>query len=124
MLDSEYESDDFFDDDSDATSTRRTSAPRRSRRRPNLRRPLEPRRLINQFLRPTRTLKTSSKKDASGKTIEQIYQKKTQLEHILLRPDTYSKYRDAPTIMFYLQYDLTESLFDLLLLDQLDLSSL
>lgn len=27
-----------------------------------------------------------------GKTVEQIYQKKTQLEHILLRPDTYSKY--------------------------------
>ena len=25
----------------------------------------------------------------SAKTIEQIYQKKTQLEHILLRPDTY-----------------------------------
>lgn len=24
-----------------------------------------------------------------GKTIEEIYQKKTQLEHILLRPDTY-----------------------------------
>lgn len=24
-----------------------------------------------------------------GKTIEQLYQKKTQLEHILLRPDTY-----------------------------------
>ena len=28
----------------------------------------------------------------NGKTIEQMYQKKTQLEHILLRPDTYSKY--------------------------------
>ena len=27
----------------------------------------------------------------NGKTVEQIYQKKTQLEHILLRPDTYSK---------------------------------
>ena len=27
-----------------------------------------------------------------GKTIEQIYQKKTQLEHILLRPDTYSTF--------------------------------
>jgi DNA topoisomerase-2 len=27
-----------------------------------------------------------------GRSIEQIYQKKTQLEHILLRPDTYSKY--------------------------------
>ena len=26
------------------------------------------------------------------KTIEETYQKKTQLEHILLRPDTYSKY--------------------------------
>ena len=25
----------------------------------------------------------------NGKTVEQIYQKKTQLEHILLRPDTY-----------------------------------
>ena len=24
-----------------------------------------------------------------GKTVEEIYQKKTQLEHILLRPDTY-----------------------------------
>lgn len=26
------------------------------------------------------------------KTVEEIYQKKTQLEHILARPDTYSKY--------------------------------
>lgn len=25
------------------------------------------------------------------KTVEEIYQKKTQLEHILARPDTYSK---------------------------------
>ena len=30
-------------------------------------------------------------KSKSKKTVEQIYQKKTQLEHILLRPDTYSK---------------------------------
>jgi DNA topoisomerase II len=29
-------------------------------------------------------------KPKSNKTIEEIYQKKTQLEHILLRPDTYS----------------------------------
>lgn len=27
-----------------------------------------------------------------SKTVEEIYQKKTQLEHILARPDTYSKY--------------------------------
>ena len=30
-------------------------------------------------------------KPKNNKTIEEIYQKKTQLEHILLRPDTYSK---------------------------------
>ncbi|KAJ1551263.1 DNA topoisomerase 2, partial [Nowakowskiella sp. JEL0078] len=36
------------------------------------------------------TLKAKSSKKASGsKTIEETYQKKTQLEHILLRPDTY-----------------------------------
>lgn len=28
----------------------------------------------------------------NSKTIEERYQKKTQLEHILLRPDTYSKF--------------------------------
>ena len=34
--------------------------------------------------------KTKSKATAdSAKTVEEIYQKKTQLEHILLRPDTY-----------------------------------
>ena len=26
---------------------------------------------------------------ASGDSVEKVYQKKTQLEHILLRPDTY-----------------------------------
>lgn len=31
----------------------------------------------------------SHTKGREGKTIEEIYQKKTQLEHILLRPDTY-----------------------------------
>jgi hypothetical protein len=31
----------------------------------------------------------AASKGRKGKTIEQIYQKKTQLEHILLRPDTY-----------------------------------
>lgn len=31
----------------------------------------------------------ASKKSPSKNTIEKIYQKKSQLEHILLRPDTY-----------------------------------
>lgn len=33
----------------------------------------------------------NTSKPKSTKTVEEIYQKKTQLEHILLRPDTYSK---------------------------------
>ena len=31
-------------------------------------------------------------KAKSGKTIEETYTKKTQLEHILLRPDTYGQH--------------------------------
>ena len=34
---------------------------------------------------------TGTKKKESKKTVEEVYQKKSQLEHILLRPDTYSK---------------------------------
>jgi hypothetical protein len=36
--------------------------------------------------------KSVAKGDGKKKTVEEMYQKKTQLEHILLRPDTYSKY--------------------------------
>lgn len=35
--------------------------------------------------------KASGNAGKGTKTVEEIYQKKTQLEHILLRPDTYSK---------------------------------
>lgn len=35
-------------------------------------------------------LETANKNDSSKKlSVERVYQKKTQLEHILLRPDTY-----------------------------------
>ena len=37
----------------------------------------------------TSTAKASNGKNKKGRTIEETYQKKTQLEHILLRPDTY-----------------------------------
>ena len=40
-------------------------------------------------------------KKESGKTVEQIYQKKSQLEHILLRPGTHSKYYGAPPVTVY-----------------------
>jgi DNA topoisomerase II len=33
----------------------------------------------------------STVQKSKTKSVEEIYQKKTQLEHILLRPDTYSK---------------------------------
>ncbi|RHZ61845.1 hypothetical protein Glove_345g27 [Diversispora epigaea] len=36
-----------------------------------------------------KTTNKSNKKASSQKSVEEIYQKKTQLEHILLRPDTY-----------------------------------
>lgn len=36
-------------------------------------------------------LHASTNDPKKKKTVEQIYQKKSQLEHILLRPDTYSK---------------------------------
>jgi len=42
-----------------------------------------------------KTAKVSSK--GSGKTIEETYQKKSQLEHILLRPDTYIGSIEAQT---------------------------
>ena len=34
---------------------------------------------------------SASTNNKKTKTVEQMYQKKSQLEHILLRPDTYSK---------------------------------
>ncbi|XP_044583861.1 DNA topoisomerase 2 isoform X2 [Cotesia glomerata] len=51
-------------------------------------------RAIQIVFRITRKISTMSKENGSGdaakkKTIEGIYQKKSQLEHILLRPDTY-----------------------------------
>ncbi len=36
--------------------------------------------------------KTTTTKSKGGKTIEEMYTKKTQLEHILLRPDTYGMF--------------------------------
>lgn len=41
--------------------------------------------------------KATSKTGKGGKTIEETYQKKTQLEHILLRPDTYIGSIEAQT---------------------------
>jgi hypothetical protein len=43
------------------------------------------------------------------RTIEQIYQKKSQLEHILLRPDTYSKIAIPPFFSFLPRFQLDRS---------------
>jgi hypothetical protein len=37
----------------------------------------------------------AKKAPKKGKTIEETYTKKTQLEHILLRPDTYGTFKNA-----------------------------
>ncbi|CAJ1958909.1 unnamed protein product [Sphenostylis stenocarpa] len=42
-----------------------------------------------QTKRPLQSSSAANVAAAGGKTIEEVYQKKTQLEHILLRPDTY-----------------------------------
>ena len=40
-------------------------------------------------VKSSKVLQPTTSHNASKKAIEDIYQKKTQLEHILLRPDTY-----------------------------------
>jgi len=47
-------------------------------------------RSINEIASVNKT--EPSKTGGKAKTVEEMYQKKTQLEHILLRPDTYSKF--------------------------------
>ncbi len=37
----------------------------------------------------SKVLQPSTSQNQAGKSIEEVYQKKSQLEHILLRPDTY-----------------------------------
>jgi len=84
---SDYESDNFLDDDSDADfgeenvvvaskAGAKNAAGKKS------------------VLAPSTNVGNvpEAKESKKGKkTIEETYQKKTQLEHILLRPDTYSK---------------------------------
>ena len=40
---------------------------------------------------PSGLAKKAAKGGKKGRTIEEMYQKKSQLEHILLRPDTYGR---------------------------------
>jgi hypothetical protein len=52
--------------------------------------------LPQSVLNAKKNPKSSSKKN--GRTIEEMYQKKSQLEHILLRPDTYGKISSLPLL--------------------------
>jgi ketopantoate reductase len=52
-------------------------------------------------LTPSKNVGNVPKKTKNEKTIEERYQKKTQLEHILLRPDTYSKYQESHTFILF-----------------------
>ena len=50
---------------------------------------------------PSNVLKAKSG-GGKNKSIEETYTKKTQLEHILLRPDTYSKFNIINYHYYYL----------------------
>lgn len=88
-----YESDDYFNDDSDAEFDEENvvvSKPKAaSKKTTSKKTALAPSKNVGNVPKETASGKVKSAKE--GKTIEEIYQKKTQLEHILLRPDTYSE---------------------------------
>lgn len=48
---------------------------------------------------------------ANARSVEQVYQKKTQLEHILLRPDSYGKARPCGCRVALPEAYLTEPVF-------------
>jgi hypothetical protein len=56
---------------------------------------------IIEVLGPNNNAKKAGPKGTGKqKTVEEMYQKKTQLEHILLRPDTYSKFSGEDRVAF------------------------
>ena len=59
---------------------------------------------------PSPSAVVSSIPPTSEKTVEQIYQKKTQLEHILLRPDTYVGSVEKHTEMMWVYDEASEGL--------------
>lgn len=87
MVESDHSEEDFFDDDeamdfepapkkAASKSTKTTTA------------------VVAGVLSPKESAlnKAPAAKKGKDKTVEERYQKKTQLEHILIRPDTYSKF--------------------------------
>mmetsp|Transcript_10168 Transcript_10168/g.13271 ORF Transcript_10168/g.13271 Transcript_10168/m.13271 type:complete len:117 (-) Transcript_10168:338-688(-) len=96
---SDYE-DDFLDEDSDfdvenvaPISNKKSKAATTSKKASGgAKKGKAAKNTSSNILSPNKNAENVTSKSSSKKTIEQIYQKKTQLEHILLRPDTYSEY--------------------------------
>lgn len=83
---SDYASEEFYDSESDFDDEENAVVASRSKTTTSNKK--------TSVLTPSKNVDNIPKKTKGGKgkkTIEEQYQKKTQLEHILLRPDTYSK---------------------------------
>jgi DNA topoisomerase-2 len=98
---SDYESEDFFDEDSESDFDDQENVAVVSKK-PKAKKATGTKKASSSVLSPNPNAGNISKPKTlgKGKTIEQIYQKKSQLEHILLRPDTYSEYCDTRLILF------------------------
>ena len=108
MMNSESEEEDFMDEDSEddvglamrvqakkvapktTKAAAKPSAAAAKKSKSNTAVVLAPKENVLKANPSTSNNQASSKQNK--KTVEEIYQKKTQLEHILLRPDTYSTY--------------------------------
>lgn len=99
MLDeSDYE-EDFFDEDSDFEEENAAPVVKKAKAKANSKKKAPGAKTKKSahgsngstILAQSKNAGNIPKTGKSKKTVEQIYQKKSQLEHILLRPDTYSK---------------------------------
>jgi DNA topoisomerase-2 len=101
LEESDYASEEFFDEDSESDFDEEENVVVVAKK-PKAKKDTGAKKTVASVLSPNLNAGNVSKPKAlgKGKTIEQIYQKKSQLEHILLRPDTYSEYYDTRLFVF------------------------
>lgn len=101
LEESDYESEDILDEESESDFDDEENVIVAAKKpKPQAKKATCAKKAASSVLAPNPNFGNVSVKKASGKTIEQIYQKKSQLEHILLRPDTYSEYSNLKPLAF------------------------
>lgn len=86
-----YASDDLYDEDSGSDFDDEENAVVASKPKAGVKKAASSKSVLTPSKNVDNVPKAKGKSSKEEKTIEEMYQKKTQLEHILLRPDTYSK---------------------------------